>query len=146
MLLLWDNWGDERACDIGHWHVHIRGNPWGLPEVVGTVQQVHCSRRRLLRRGLEVHVFTVNKSSHTKKFWKLIVCTSYHAIFPLILISLNVNVEQKCWISTVYSRFCTFFMICSMTLNSFSFSFSCISFKIFTASGLKNNNFVWIGV
>ena len=26
--------------------------PWGLPEVVVTVQQVHCSRRRLLRRGL----------------------------------------------------------------------------------------------
>ena len=30
-----------------------RGLPWGLPEVVGTVQQVHCSPRRLLRRRLE---------------------------------------------------------------------------------------------
>ena len=40
---------------------------WGLPEVDGTVQQVHCSRRRLLRRGLEFHVFTLNKSAHTKK-------------------------------------------------------------------------------
>ena len=39
----------------------------GLPEVVGTVQQVHCRRRRLLRRGLEFHVFTINKSAHTKK-------------------------------------------------------------------------------
>ena len=29
---------------------------WGLPEVVGTVQQVHCSRRRWLWRGLEFHV------------------------------------------------------------------------------------------
>ena len=46
----------------------------GLEEVVGTVEQVHCSRRRLLRRGLEFHVCTVNKSVHTKKVWKLIVC------------------------------------------------------------------------
>ena len=45
---------------------------WGLPEVVGTVVQVHCSRRRLLRRELEFHVCTINKSAHTKKVWKLI--------------------------------------------------------------------------
>ena len=44
----------------------------GLPEVVGTIQQVHCSRRRLLRRRLEFHVCTINKSAHTKKVWKLI--------------------------------------------------------------------------
>ena len=44
---------------------------WGLPEVVGTVQ-VHCSWRRLLRRGLEFHVCTINKSAHMKKVWKLI--------------------------------------------------------------------------
>ena len=46
--------------------------PWGLPEVVGTVQQVHCSRRRLVRRRLEFHVCSINKSAHTKKVWKLI--------------------------------------------------------------------------
>ena len=51
-LLLWENWGDERGCDEGHWHAHRRGLPWGFPEVVGTVQQVHYIRRRLLRRGL----------------------------------------------------------------------------------------------
>ena len=71
-LSFWDNWGDERGCDEGHWHVHTRGLPWGLPEVVGTVQRVHCSRRRLLGRGLEFHVCTNNKSAHTKKVWKLI--------------------------------------------------------------------------
>ena len=71
-LSLWDNWGDERACDEGHWHAHTRGLWWGLPEVVGTVQQVHCSRRRLLRRRLVFHVCTINKSAHTKKVWKLI--------------------------------------------------------------------------
>ena len=38
----------------------------GLAEVVGTVQ-VHCSRRRLLRRGLEFHMCLINKSAHTKK-------------------------------------------------------------------------------
>ena len=55
-----------------HWHAHTRGLPWGLAEVVGTVQHVHCSRRRLLGRGLEFHVCTINKSAHTKKVWKLI--------------------------------------------------------------------------
>ena len=39
---------------------------------VGTVQQVHCGQRRLLRRGLEFYVCTINKSAHTKKVWKLI--------------------------------------------------------------------------
>ena len=60
-------WGAERGCDEGHWHAHARRLPWDLPEVVVTVQQVHCSRGRLLRRGLEFHVCTINKSAHTKK-------------------------------------------------------------------------------
>ena len=66
------NWGDERGCDECHWHAHTRELLWGLPEVVGTVQQVHCSRGRLLGRGLEFHVCSINKSAHTKKVWKLI--------------------------------------------------------------------------
>ena len=70
-LLLWDNWGDERGCDEGNWHAHTRGLLWGLPEVVGTVQ-VHCRRRKLLRRRLEFHVCTINRSAYTKKVWKLI--------------------------------------------------------------------------
>ena len=41
------------------------GLPWGLPEVVRTVEQVHCSRRRLLRRGLEIHVCIINKRLET---------------------------------------------------------------------------------
>ena len=44
-----------------------RGLPWGLPEVAGTVQQVHCSRRRLFRRGQEFHVNTINKSAPYEK-------------------------------------------------------------------------------
>ena len=42
---------------------------------------MHRSRRRLLRRGLEFHVCTINKSAHTKKVWKLIVCTSHVCLF-----------------------------------------------------------------
>ena len=57
---------------------------WGLPEVVGMVQ-VHCSRRRLLRSGLEFHVCTINKSAHTKKVWKLIEGTSYNHVSFLVL-------------------------------------------------------------
>ena len=49
-----------------------RGLQWGFPEVVGTVQQVHCRRRRLLWRGQQFYVCTINKSAHTKKIWKLI--------------------------------------------------------------------------
>ena len=47
--------------------------PGAFQKYGGTVQQVHCSRGRLLRRGLEFNVCT----THTKKVWKLIVCTSY---------------------------------------------------------------------
>ena len=39
--------------------------------------QVHCSRRRLLQRGLEFHVCIIHKSAHTKKVWKLIEGTSH---------------------------------------------------------------------
>ena len=31
---------------------------------------MHCNRKRLLRRGLEFHVCTINKSAHTKKVWE----------------------------------------------------------------------------
>ena len=40
---------------------------WGLAEVVGMVQQVQCRRRRLLWRELEFHMYSINKSAHTKK-------------------------------------------------------------------------------
>ena len=57
----------KEAVNEGHWHAYTRILWWELPEDVGTVQQVHCSRKRLLRRGLEFHVCTINKSAHTKK-------------------------------------------------------------------------------
>ena len=55
----------ERGCDEGYWHGHTRGLLWGLAEVFGTVQ-VHCCHWRLLRRWLEFHMCTINKSAHTK--------------------------------------------------------------------------------
>ena len=90
--------GDERGCDEGHWHAHTRGLRWGLPEVVGMVQQVHCSRRRLLQSGLEFHVCTINKSAHTKKVWKLIT-------YQIVKLSYNEDFFiSTCWIIN-YIRF-----------------------------------------
>ena len=76
-LTIWPRWASrhfpiDRGCDEGHWHAHTRGLPWAPEEVVGTVQQVHCSWRRLLRKGLEFYVCTIYKSAYTKKVWKLI--------------------------------------------------------------------------
>ena len=96
-LSLWDNWGDERGCDEGHWHAHTSGLPRGFPEVVGMVQ-VHCSQRRLLRRGLEFHVCTINKSAHTKKVWKLIYGSSYVRTNNSFLKHFFLNKKMfKCW-------------------------------------------------
>ena len=39
----------------------------GPPRSCWNGTKVHCSRRRLLRRGLEFHVCTINKSGNTKK-------------------------------------------------------------------------------
>ena len=44
----------------------------GAFQIVGTVQQVHCSWRRLLRRGLEFYMCTFNKMPMQKKVWKFI--------------------------------------------------------------------------
>ena len=40
--------------------------PWGLPQVVVTVQQMHCSRQRLVGRRLGFHLCNINKNAHTK--------------------------------------------------------------------------------
>ena len=57
--------------------------------------QAHCNRRRLLRRGLEFHVCTINKSAHTKRLWKLIVCTSYIYIYIYVCVCVSVCVCEK---------------------------------------------------
>ena len=72
----------KKSCDEGHWHTHTRGLPCGLPEFVRTVQQVHFSWSRFLRRGVEFHVCNINKSVHTKKVWKSISWSSYVNIVP----------------------------------------------------------------
>ena len=53
------------------------------------VQQVHCSQRRLHRRGLEFHVCTINKSAHTKKSWEtylMILVNVFIESFYILLI------------------------------------------------------------
>ena len=97
-VTLWDNWGDERGCDEGHWHGHTRALPWGLPEVVVTLL-LHCSWRRLLRWGLEFHVCTINKSAHTKKSGNLFNdprISHYHRqVLLTARISLNLSLHPS---------------------------------------------------
>ena len=60
---------------------------------------MHCRRRRLLRRGLKFHVYTINKSAHTKKVWKLIVCTFvcvYMYIYVYIYIYIYIMCTLRC--------------------------------------------------
>ena len=110
-------WGNERGCDEGHWPAHTRGLPWGLTEVVGTVEQVHCSQKRLLKRGLEFHACTLNKSAHTKNVWKLIVCTSYIYISPSFLLShyfVVYIIWLVGWLVCVYGRL---ILVCHLMLR-----------------------------
>ena len=83
-------------------HAHTRGLRWGLREVVGTVQQVHCSRSRLLQRGLEFHVCTINKGAHTKKSletYLMILIYIYIYIYMFVCVcvceSLDINNKTK---------------------------------------------------
>ena len=55
--------------------------PWGLPEVVGRVQQAHFSRSRSLLRGLEYQACTVNKN---KKICKLVYIYIYSFNMQLV--------------------------------------------------------------
>ena len=102
-LSLWDNWGDERGCDKGHWHAHTRRLPWGLPEVVGTVQLVHCSWRRLFRRGLEFHVCTINKSANTKKKSGNLL-KAHRTSIPLLISGSSLQHRNFSWISPSFYK------------------------------------------
>ena len=95
-------WGDERGCDEGHWYTPTRGLPWALPEVVRTVQQVHCSRMRLSRRRLEFYVCNINKSAHTKKVWKLIVYTSYILINSRFVVGYKTKKKKKYLVHKIF--------------------------------------------
>ena len=95
-----------KGCDEGHWHSHTSVLPCGLSEVIGSLQHVHWSRRRLLRRGLEFHMCTINKSGHTKKSGNLFndpricifICVCVH---KTTYIYINVNVCYKPIISSL---------------------------------------------
>ena len=44
----WDNWGDERGCDEGHWHAHTRGlviHPYHPTLLVGLLGCILCQHR-----------------------------------------------------------------------------------------------------
>ena len=76
-----------------------------VPEVVGTVQQVHCSWRRLLRRGLEFHVCTINKSAHTKKSLETYLIILVHInLFVSIGCGFLFSSENVCFMTVYISR------------------------------------------
>ena len=102
---LLDNRGDERGCDDGHLHAPKRGLPWGLPEVIETVQQMHCSRRRLLRKGLTFHMCIINKSAHTKTSGNLF---NDPCIYIYIYIHINIYINTYIHICThTHIHICT---------------------------------------
>ena len=118
---LWDNLGDERGCDDVHWHAHTRGLPWGLAEVVGTVEQVHCSRRRLLRRGLVFHVYTINKSAHTKKSletYLMILVYSWKVVALPVMLKVikhhKYKTTQLFYDTKIYCSYCFYRSGCEM--------------------------------
>ena len=78
------------------WHAQTRWLRWSLPEDVRRVKKVHCSRRRLLRRGLEFHVCTINKSAHTKKSGNLL-WTPYISIYLSTLICMHQSISLSAW-------------------------------------------------
>ena len=81
-------------------------------------------------RGLEFHVWTINKSGHTKKVGKHIVCTSYFQEFrisEIFLISFwiefwKIILKVHC-LSFIISSFFSFFFFFVSFILSFFFSF-----------------------
>ena len=59
--------------------------------------------RRLLQRGLEFHVCTINKSAHRKKVWKFIVFTLYNTTSFKFNVAISINSIQN-----LQSFFCLF--------------------------------------
>ena len=43
--------------------------------------------------GLKFHECTINKSAHTKKVWKLIVCTSY-LLLSVFVLSEDIDIRR----------------------------------------------------
>ena len=58
-----------------------------------------------LRMGFEFNVCTINKSAHTKKVWKLIVCPSYFTTLPLGKLCPNVKPKMLNIFSRTISKF-----------------------------------------
>ena len=56
------------------------------------LEQVHWSRRKLPRRGLEFHMCTNNKSNPTKKVWKLIYWSLYIYIYICVCVYIYICV------------------------------------------------------
>ena len=107
---------------------------------------MYCSQRRLLRRKLEFHVCTINKSAYTKKVWKLIQWSSSNIIsfflsfyspffYPSSFVHLDV---------TFFFHFFHYFFLSQLFLKIpfhpfFSLSLSVFSRYNHSLSGFKEN-------
>ena len=58
-------------------------------------KKVHCSQKRLLRRGLEFHVCIINKSAHTKKSLE----TYLMILVPRTPLSLSLSLSLSIYLS-----------------------------------------------
>ena len=63
---LWDNWGDERGCDRGHWHAHTRGLPWGLAEMLERWNKCIAAGGDNFKGDKSFMCVLINKNAHTK--------------------------------------------------------------------------------
>ena len=84
------------------------------------VQQVHCSRRGLLRRGLEFHVCAINKSAHTKKCLETYCMlyrrnyqkqSLYSYTFFLVFQTICAFIFQKSVSMTFFTDRCTWYIL-----------------------------------
>ena len=114
---------------------------------------MHCSRRRVLRRGLEFHACTINKSAHTKKICELIwwslyfvqksnflckICCECHFLgffFFLVTLILSRNFSSGLLNSSSFVRFVYNFFFHYYQLNEsnnfHSFYHSLVFFSLF---------------
>ena len=91
------------------------------------VQQVHCSRRRLLRRGVEFHMCTINKSAHTKKSGNLSNDLCIYIYINIYIYHHHHHVVLLAWISLTLSRHFSLSFIASGWSSGLHsvFSYSC---------------------
>ena len=92
---------------------------------------MYSNRRGLLRRGLEFHVCSINKSAHTKKIWKLIEGTSYQLYFVLL------ECSQNAWKTAYEILMWIFFYLLNSQMSRFIYFMCVLSIKVLIRKSLE---------